>query len=518
MRNRLGLLYGILVGLLLTIGVWWVYFLTHEGQVYAEYRLQKLATDRLHASFLIQADPQVATDPERYLGEAFPHLVFRRVAEGWDVDIEPSAMARIRAEASATRNMFLYEGLFFLLLLAAGSTILTVSGAARCASSRPASSSWPAPPTNSRRRWPACACTPRPSAARGCKRRGPPAHPRPHGRGRRAPRDPGRRGALDERRRHLRPGPALSAWTCTPNADAVLDDLRRFAGDHGVGIDLRGSARGRRSSATALTFAPGPAQPGGQRHRATARRRCASTSASRPGERWHRVTVRDDGPGIPRRLHDKVFECFYSDGRDSAPARGAGLGLYLVRATSRHPRRQGRAGQRRGTGQHLHHGAARHDRRRLDAGRPAGRQRRIAMKRRILVVEDDAHLADGLRINLELEGYEPVLAGSAEEGLDLWRRGGVDLILLDVMLPGMDGFEFCRQVRREGDRVPDPLPDRPRRRPGPHPRPGRGRRRLHHQALRAAGAAGAHQVHLPPPGLVPRPGGPRDRCASAGPR
>ena len=76
------------------------------------------------------------------------------------------------------------------------------------------------------------------------------------------------------------------------------------------------------------------------------------------------------------------------------------------------------------------------------------------MKRRILVVEDDAHLADGLQINLDLEGYEPVLAGSAEEGLDIWQRGGVDLILLDVMLPGMDGFEMCRRVRREGDRLP----------------------------------------------------------------
>ena len=76
------------------------------------------------------------------------------------------------------------------------------------------------------------------------------------------------------------------------------------------------------------------------------------------------------------------------------------------------------------------------------------------MKRRILVIEDDAHLADGLQINLQLEGYEVLLAGSAEEGRDLWRAGGVDLILLDVMLPGMDGFEFCRLIRREGDRVP----------------------------------------------------------------
>lgn len=76
------------------------------------------------------------------------------------------------------------------------------------------------------------------------------------------------------------------------------------------------------------------------------------------------------------------------------------------------------------------------------------------MKQRILVVEDDAHLADGLAINLELEGYEPLLAGSAEDGLAAWRRGGVDLILLDVMLPGMDGFAFCRIVRQAADRVP----------------------------------------------------------------
>ncbi len=76
------------------------------------------------------------------------------------------------------------------------------------------------------------------------------------------------------------------------------------------------------------------------------------------------------------------------------------------------------------------------------------------MKRRILVVEDDAHLADGLAINFELEGYDPVLADSGEEGLRFWKRGGIDLVVLDVMLPGMDGFEFCRRIREAGDRVP----------------------------------------------------------------
>ena len=76
------------------------------------------------------------------------------------------------------------------------------------------------------------------------------------------------------------------------------------------------------------------------------------------------------------------------------------------------------------------------------------------MKKRILIVEDEEHLADGLRINLELDGYDPVVAASAEEGLRLWDRSGADLVLLDVMLPGMDGFEFCRLLRGRGSRVP----------------------------------------------------------------
>jgi len=76
------------------------------------------------------------------------------------------------------------------------------------------------------------------------------------------------------------------------------------------------------------------------------------------------------------------------------------------------------------------------------------------MKKRILIVEDDAHLADGLVMNLELDGYEPIHAENAEDGLAFWNRGGIDLILLDVMLPGMDGFEFCKKIREEGDKVP----------------------------------------------------------------
>ena len=74
--------------------------------------------------------------------------------------------------------------------------------------------------------------------------------------------------------------------------------------------------------------------------------------------------------------------------------------------------------------------------------------------KRILIVEDDAALAEGLKLNAELEGYEAVVASSAEEGLEWLERGGADLILLDVSLPGEDGFEFCAQLRRRSDRTP----------------------------------------------------------------
>lgn len=76
------------------------------------------------------------------------------------------------------------------------------------------------------------------------------------------------------------------------------------------------------------------------------------------------------------------------------------------------------------------------------------------MKKRILVVEDDTSLAEGLKLNFELEGWEAVTCGSAEEAIQVRRLGGVDLFVVDVGLPGMDGLAFCKHVREEGDRSP----------------------------------------------------------------
>lgn len=69
---------------------------------------------------------------------------------------------------------------------------------------------------------------------------------------------------------------------------------------------------------------------------------------------------------------------------------------------------------------------------------------------RILVVEDEEALAQGLVFNLQRKGYEVALARDGERALELARDGSFDLLVLDVQLPGIDGFEVCQELRREG--------------------------------------------------------------------
>jgi len=72
---------------------------------------------------------------------------------------------------------------------------------------------------------------------------------------------------------------------------------------------------------------------------------------------------------------------------------------------------------------------------------------------KILVVEDDETLRDTLALNLRAEGYEVILAESGDDGLRLARGDRPDLVILDVMLPGVDGLTVLRLLRRE-TRVP----------------------------------------------------------------
>jgi len=72
----------------------------------------------------------------------------------------------------------------------------------------------------------------------------------------------------------------------------------------------------------------------------------------------------------------------------------------------------------------------------------------------ILVIEDEQHIASGLVFNLEAEGYRVLLTESGEEGLELLAQEKVDLLVLDLMLPGISGYEVCRQVREGLPRLP----------------------------------------------------------------
>jgi two-component system OmpR family response regulator len=68
---------------------------------------------------------------------------------------------------------------------------------------------------------------------------------------------------------------------------------------------------------------------------------------------------------------------------------------------------------------------------------------------KILIVEDDRNLLDTLKYNLRKEGYEVVTAVDGVEALDIARREKPDLIILDIMLPKLSGFEVCRILRKE---------------------------------------------------------------------
>lgn len=73
---------------------------------------------------------------------------------------------------------------------------------------------------------------------------------------------------------------------------------------------------------------------------------------------------------------------------------------------------------------------------------------------RILLVEDNTDLAFGLRNNLEIEGYEVIVASDGERGLELAGQSDPDLLILDLMLPKLDGFRILHELRSAGSKFP----------------------------------------------------------------
>ena len=73
------------------------------------------------------------------------------------------------------------------------------------------------------------------------------------------------------------------------------------------------------------------------------------------------------------------------------------------------------------------------------------------MGTRILTVEDDERIRTAVKLALEDEGWDVIETATGEEALDAFEAEPADVVLIDIMLPGIDGFEVCRSIRKVGD-------------------------------------------------------------------
>ena len=76
------------------------------------------------------------------------------------------------------------------------------------------------------------------------------------------------------------------------------------------------------------------------------------------------------------------------------------------------------------------------------------------MSRTVLIIEDNPGIAELVRMHIQDLGMHPVLADRGDTGLARFREGGIDLVILDLMLPGLDGLAVCREIRAGTDYVP----------------------------------------------------------------
>lgn len=75
-------------------------------------------------------------------------------------------------------------------------------------------------------------------------------------------------------------------------------------------------------------------------------------------------------------------------------------------------------------------------------------------KKRILIIEDDMHIAEGMKLNLSLQGYDVIIAADGPAGLREWKEKHPDLIVLDIMLPHIDGLAVLQNIRLVDERIP----------------------------------------------------------------
>jgi two-component system alkaline phosphatase synthesis response regulator PhoP len=76
------------------------------------------------------------------------------------------------------------------------------------------------------------------------------------------------------------------------------------------------------------------------------------------------------------------------------------------------------------------------------------------MKKRILVVEDEKHLAETIKLNLEIEEYHPIVVHDGAEAINAFKEQRFDMVILDIMIPNIDGIAVCENIRLHNSTVP----------------------------------------------------------------
>jgi signal transduction histidine kinase len=158
------------------------------------------------------------------------------------------------------------------------------------------------------------------------------------------------------------------------------------------------------------------------------------------------LTVRDTGVGIPPDMLGRVFDLFTQVDAPLARSQGGlGIGLTLARTlVEMHGGSLEAASEGRGRGSEFTLRLPVAD---VQPAREAARPAPAAGTRKILVVEDNADAREMLRVALELDGHRVDVAADGPAGVDAAVRGHPDVALIDIGLPGLDGYEVARRIR-----------------------------------------------------------------------
>ena len=157
------------------------------------------------------------------------------------------------------------------------------------------------------------------------------------------------------------------------------------------------------------------------------------------------IAVTDRGIGIARADQERVFERFFRvDKARSRATGGTGLGLAIVKHVAANHNGSIRLWSQPGTGSTFTLSIPAYPEHEDEFGRARGLARQMTS---VLIVEDEESLADPLAFLLRKEGFEATVVADGPSALAEFERAGADIVLLDLMLPGMSGTDVCKQLR-----------------------------------------------------------------------